>query len=763
MNIKKCAVIILLLLANGWNMQSENRLDDVQDTLVLKSLHEVVIISSTKETNHLKTLPGSVSFITPSIIEDRKLSNIKDLSTVIPNFFIPDYGSKLSVPVYIRGIGERSTGQSIGMYVDHAPLLDKSAFDFEFMDIRRIEVLRGPQGTLYGRNAMSGLVRLTTLSPLQDQRIKVLLSAGNFGLFKAKASVSELLTDNIGLAVNGYYHRNDGYFTNRFSGEKADPLQSGGGSIRLDWKLNPYWTAQLSANYDHVDQGAFPYGLYTADAIADPNYNSPGNYTRELAGSNFNLNYTNDAFIFNSNTGFQYLDDNMKMDIDNSPLAVFRLNQLQNEKSWTEELTIKSNTKSNYQWSFGLFGFYTDLKTNVITTMDTDGIRTILQPAFDKIHENNPRAPLMTIKNTDIPIPGTFKTPTYGGAVFHQSTYNNLFVDGLSLTAGVRLDYEKSKLDYNTNMNMDLSVDMQAGQNLIHLQDSALTTVLQGNLSTRFMEILPKIALKYEFTPENYIYATVSNGYKAGGYNIQNFADIVQDAVRAKYDRTFHTSPVDSLVSYKPESGWNYELGFKGEILKDVLSTEVAVYYTDVNDIQITDFVASGQGRILKNAGKAQSVGFEVSFNAALSNELGLSLNYGFTRATFIDYKTGDEADATDYSGNYVPFAPQNTFSLNGIYNKKLQNSRMIDRFHISGQYNGAGRIYWTEANDVYQDFYGLLNLRAGANKGCIGINFWANNLLNTHYAAFYFESMGQRLAQAGKPFTFGIDINLTF
>jgi outer membrane receptor protein involved in Fe transport len=751
MNIKKSAVIGLLLLANGWNMQAEKRIEDVRDTIEVKSLHEVIIISSTKETNDLKTLPASVSFITPSIIEDRKLSTIKDLSTIIPNFFIPDYGSKLSVPVYIRGIGERSTGQSIGMYVDHAPLLDKSAFDFEFLDIRQIEVLRGPQGTLYGRNAMSGIVHLTTLSPLQEQQVKVALGTGNYGLFKAKASVSELITDNAGIAVNGYYHRNDGYFTNQFSGKKADHLESGGASFRLDWKINPYWTAQLSANYDKVNQGAFPYGEYTAGSIADPDYNYPGNYTRELAGSNFNLNYTNDNFIFNSNTGFQYLDDNMKMDTDNSPSAVFRLNQLQNEKSWTEELTVKSNTKNNYQWSFGLFGFYTGLKTNVTTTLDSIGIKDKVNPMF-------PKVPQMTVVDTEIAIPGTFQTPTYGGAIFHQSTYNNLFVEGLSLTAGIRVDYEKAKLDYDTNMSFKLDVNMNGRPLGMQTAD----TTLIGSESMTFTEILPKIALKYKFNPDNYVYATVSNGYKAGGYNIQNFADIARDAIRQKYDRNFHTSPVDSLVSYQPESSWSYELGFKGDILKDVLSTEVAVYYTDVNDIQITDFVASGQGRILKNAGKAKSVGFEVALNAALTNELRFSLNYGFSRATFKDYKTGDEADAADYSGNFIPFAPQNTFSLNGIYDKRLQNS-WIDRFHISAQYNGAGRIYWTEANDVQQDFYGLLNLRAGINKGFAGINFWANNVLNTSYTAFYFESMGRGLAQAGKPVTFGVDVNLTF
>jgi outer membrane receptor protein involved in Fe transport len=760
--MKKILFIGLLGVANLLSIHAEKKSDISQDTIQSKYLNEVIISSSTKETNSLNALPGSVSFITPQMIEGQKIINIKDLSTIIPNFFVADYGSKLSVPVYIRGIGERSTGQSIGMYVDNMPYLDKSVFDFEFMDISQIEVLRGPQGTLYGRNAMSGIVNIATRSPLDFQYGKIALTTGNYGLFRAKAAASELLTENAGISISGYYDGNDGYFTNQFDDKQADKLKSAGARVRFDWKLNSHWTAQLMANYDISDQGAFPYGKYENGSISVPNYNSPGNYERQVAGSNLNLNYKNDRIIFNSNTGFQYFDDDMKMDTDNSPRDIFRLNQLQNEKSWTEELTLKSNTPSNYQWSFGVFGFYTDLKTNVTTTMAADGIATLLQPVFDKIHENNPRAPMMTIKNREIPIPGTFKTPTYGGAVFHQSTYNNLFIDGLSITAGVRLDYEKPQLDYDTYMNMDLSIDMQAGPNVIHLQDSILATTLQGNQSMKFTEILPKIALKYEFNPDNYVYATVSNGYKTGGYNIQNFADIVQGAVREKYDKSYHASSVDSLVAYKPEYSWNYEIGFKGELVKDFLYAEIAGFFIDVKDIQITDFVESGQGRILKNAGKAQSAGFDLGLMALLTDEFRISVNYGFTHAVFKDYTIGEKENKTDYSGKHVPFAPQNTFSVSAVYNKRFIN-KWIDRFNIQAQYNAAGKIYWTETNDVAQDFYGLLNLRAGVNKGIFGVNVWANNVLNTKYTAFYFESMNQQLAQAGKPFTFGVEATVSF
>jgi outer membrane receptor protein involved in Fe transport len=756
--MKKITLVHLLGFITVWGVYAERKNENLQDTIQSRYLNEIIVSTSTKETNPSGSLPGSVSFVTAQMIEGQKILNIKDLSVAIPNFFVADYGSKLSVPVYIRGIGERSTGQSIGMYIDNMPYLDKSIFDFEFMDISRIEILRGPQGTLYGRNAMSGIVNITTHSPLYSQYGKVSLIAGNYGLLRAKTSISHKFSPNTGLSISGYYNKNKGYFTNQSNGEKADKLWSVGGRIRFDWKINPRWTAHLVTVYDNTQQGAFPYGLYTDGTVLLPDYNYPGSYERKMLGSSLNLNYKNESIIFNSNTGYQYFDDNMKMDIDNSPADIFRLNQLQKEYSWTEEITVKSNTSHSYQWLFGMFGFYNNLKTNVLTTMCSDGIATILQPAFDKIHENNPRAPIMTVANTEIAIPGTFQTPVYGGAIFHQSTYNHLFIDDLSLTAGMRVDYEKPRLEYNTNMNMDLDIAIKAGpMGTIH-QDSTLIADLQGTKTIKFTEILPKIALKYKFNPTNYMYATVANGYKTGGYNIQNFADIIQDNMKEKYNAQFHASSIDSLVPYKPEYSWNYEIGFKGECVKNFLYVETAVFFINVKDIQITDFVESGQGRILKNAGKAQSLGLDIGITALFTENFQVNANYGFTHAVFKNYINNQ----TDYSGNYVPFAPRNTLSLNAVYKRNIRN-KWIDRFNVQAQYNAAGKIYWTEANDVSQNFYGLLNFRAGINKKSFGMNIWANNLLNTKYTVFYFESMNRQLAQRGKPLTFGIEAVISF
>lgn len=758
---KKVSVLFFLLLFTT-SIFAENEKYLPKDTIRSHFLEEVIISSSTKETNNLQSLPTSVSFISPQAVEGQKIVSIKDLSATIPNFFIADYGSKLSVPVYIRGIGERSTGQSIGMYVDNLPYLDKSLFDFEFMDIQRIEVLRGPQGTLYGRNAMSGIINIFTPSPLDCDRTKISLTGGNYGLLRTKGSISKPLGETVGISLTGYYDQNDGYFKNDFSGKKTDRLSSGGARLRLDWKGNRYWTGQLIANYDYSDQGAFPYGDFENGEIAKPNQDYPGSYLRETAGTSLNLQYQNEWITFTSSSGFLYFDDHMKMDIDYGPTDIFTLNQKQKEKSWTEGLVVKSNTSGNYQWSFGVFGFYNDLKTNALTTMGREGIATILQKQLDEISANNPRAPKLTVLNENMPIPGNFKTPAYGGAIFHQSTYNNFLTQDLSITAGIRLDYEKVKLDYDTN----LGVDIQASFNNYPIGVQTYDTILIGKESMTFSELLPKIALKYEFDPSRYIYATVANGYKTGGYNIQMFADIAQNALREKFTGG-ESAPVSEIVSYKPEYSWNYEIGFKGNLIGDWLSTEIALFYIDVKDMQITDYVESGHGRIVKNAGKARSFGFDLSLAASLTNELKLAVNYGFANARFTDYKVNQKNEkgeiiVLNYNKNRIPFAPQNTFSANAIYLKKFQD-KWIDRMNIQAQFNAAGKIYWTETNDVCQKFYGTLNMKASAGKGIVDFSIWGKNILNTDYTAFYFESSMYKLAQSGKPFTFGADLTVTF
>ena len=250
MNQRYLYVLVAGALTCLQPIKAERVNENVNDTIKTYNIGEVIVTSSTKETNDLRTLPGAVSILSPQAIATRQIDALKDISAFVPNLYMPDYGSKMTSAIYIRGIGARSSGQSIGLYVDNVPYLDKSAFDFELNDIQRIEVLRGPQGTLYGRNAMGGIVNIYTLSPFDYQGTKVTMSMGNYGAAKAKVSQYSKIGENIGISLNGYYDRNDGFFINEYNGTKADKEESAGGRFKLEGYITDHLKAQYTFNYD---------------------------------------------------------------------------------------------------------------------------------------------------------------------------------------------------------------------------------------------------------------------------------------------------------------------------------------------------------------------------------------------------------------------------------------------------------------------------------------------------------------------------------
>ena len=758
--------IMALLLAAGTQVVGAEEVVNPNDTIRTYNIDEVVLTSSTKETNDLRTLPAAVSVLSPQQIAGRQIDALKDLSSFVPNLYIPDYGAKLTSAVYIRGIGARSSGQSIGMYVDNVPYLDKSTFDFELTDIQRIEVLRGPQGTLYGRNAMGGIVNIYTISPFDFQGKKASVSAGNYGQVKVKASHYGVISEKFGFTAGVYYDRNSGFFENEYTGKKADKEQSVGGRIRLEGRLNPNFRLAYTFSGDYTDQGACPYGLYdrATGSVAPVSINDPSSYNRTMLSNSFLLEYKNDIFQLSSTTGYQYLDDDMKMDQDFSPKSIFTLNQTQRQHAVSQEIALKSVREQNYHWSVGAYGFYNSLHTEGPVTFKKNGIKEVLQPVFDQIKEANPRMPSLVITDEELYIPGTFDTPSFGLALFHQSTYNNLFVEGLSLTAGVRLDYEKQKLSYDSEAKMNLSAVM--GNMEIPLNNMYEATVMDAHASQDFWQVLPKVSLKYQCHPSTYTYVSVAKGYKTGGYNVQMSADVMQAQMQYDMMSAFQSmipgelqkpTPVNEVASYKPEQSWNYEIGIRSELVDGRLNAELTAFYMDINDLQLTKFVNSGNGRVLTNAGKARSAGLETSLRALLISGLTADFNYGFTHATFRDYDNGQQ----DFAGNYVPYTPRHTASLGLQYNLPLRG-KWLDQFYASAQLNGAGKIFWTEYNDIVQDFYLTLNARVGVRKDKINLSLWSRNLTNTDYAAFYFESFGNPFIQKGKPLQVGVEVSLT-
>ena len=224
----------VLLMANHALAHNTHTLSD--DTTKVIDLEEVVIISTPKETSKLKQLPASVSLLSQQDMQAHQVTSLKRISGLVPNLFIPDYGSRLTSAMYIRGIGSRINTPAVGMYVDNIPYLDKSAFDFNFYDIERLDILRGPQGTLYGRNTMGGLVKVHTRSPFSYQGTDVKLGFAPGDNHRTLSLTHyHRISDRFAFSVGGYYDGADGFFNNSHLDKASDEMQAGGGRIRAIW------------------------------------------------------------------------------------------------------------------------------------------------------------------------------------------------------------------------------------------------------------------------------------------------------------------------------------------------------------------------------------------------------------------------------------------------------------------------------------------------------------------------------------------------
>ncbi|RGR97620.1 TonB-dependent receptor [Phocaeicola coprocola] len=763
----------------------------VKDTTKVIDIEEVVVIATPKENNRLRQQAISSTSLSQNEMRNNSVTSVKALSGLVPNLFIPDYGSKLTTSVYVRGIGSRINTPAVGLYVDNIPFIDKSAFDFNYSDIERIDVMRGPQGTLYGRNTMGGLIRVFTKSPFTYQGTDIRLSAATYNDYKASLTHYHRISSQFAFSTGLFYEHKGGFFKNNFNNKRIDTDDEFGGRFRAIYLPSENLKLDFTLNYEYTNQGGYPYE-YTGrtdgktedrgEYIGKISYNRECGYKRNLLNGGLNLEHQADNFILSSVTGFQYLYDQMNLDQDFTEADIYTIMQKQNSKTISEELVLKSKPGNRWQWTTGVSGFYQWLKTDGPVTFQKAGIQSLIEDNINAGLSHLPAgAPTLAAKITTRPLPvsGVFDTPILNGAIYHQSTINDVLVEGLSVTAGLRLDYEKLKLDYNSvcDMNFDFSVSAPFLPTAIVRQLNAKTQFI-GKESTDYLQLLPKFTIQYAWNSKNNVYATVSKGYRSGGYNIQMFSDLIQnnmrsdmmnaikqDEVLGKFAGMMPDVPasdvnVSDATLYKPEYSWNYEVGSHTTWFDDRLQADVALFYMDTHDQQISRFAESGLGRITVNAGKSRSLGAEASLRAQVTDAFSLNGSYGYTYATFTDYVVSDEEN---YNGNYVPFVPKHTFNAGAQYVFGLRNGAIFDNITVNANYKAAGRIYWTEQNNASQALYGTLNGRVSFNKGNGQLAFWINNALNTDYQAFYFETMNRGFAQKGRPLQVGVDIRCRF
>ena len=336
-----------------------------KDTTKVFDIEEIVVIATPKENSRLRQQPLSATSFSQNEMRGNAVTSVKSLSGLVPNLFIPDYGSKLTTSVYVRGIGSRINTPAVGLYVDNIPFIDKSAFDFNYSDIERIDVMRGPQGTLYGRNTMGGLIRVFTKSPFTYQGTDLRLSGATYNDYKASLTHYHRISPHFAFSVGLFYQHNGGFFKNSLTGKRIDTDDEFGGRIRAIWLPKENLKLDFTVNYEYTNQGGYPYE-YTgkvegeedrAEYIGKIAYNNECGYKRNLLNTGLNLEHQAENFILSSVTGFQYLYDQMNLDQDFTEQDLYTMMQKQNSKTLSEEIVLKSKPGRRWQWTTGISGW----------------------------------------------------------------------------------------------------------------------------------------------------------------------------------------------------------------------------------------------------------------------------------------------------------------------------------------------------------------------------------------------------------------------
>lgn len=717
-------------------------------------------VSVSRTQSAVNRQPSSVSVIDSKLIEETNAVTPKDISYMTPNVYMPDYGSAMTSSIYIRGLGSRINEPVLGMVVDGVPLLEKNMYDHTMQDVKRIELLTGPQGSLYGRNSPGGVMEIRTIQPLDLTTQLIQGGAGYASANQVHANVSIYRPENnsFGWGLSARYRRTDGFYTNEYTGRKVDYGQQAGGRIIMDGKPNDAWRITGSVYADWVKQGAFPYAAAGTGTIA---YNAPAGYERLIVLPSIRALYEQNGYRLSLVASYQMLRDNMLMDQDYTTRDIFTLNQKQKQHNATldallsNKLQINNNTLQLYEWQVGLSTF---AKTNAMSASVTfmrEGIEELILGNANKGIQTVFPEDSIEISNSTLPINSDLGLYNAGVAVYHQS---HLQMNKWHLRAGLRLDYEYTHMDYLSTADLNYRFTM------IMDELAPVSTRIAGTNRAHYFQVLPRLAVSYEHDWVT-AYAYAAKGYKARGYNPQIFSTITQNQVMTDMaaDMGMHLDMADpqfsdvAITRYKPEKDWTFEIGAHFMPVEG-LKIDVDAFYIQCFDQQVTIFPnGKTTGRMMANAARSRIWGVETALHYRWNKGKWRGIadaSYGFTDARFIDFNDG----MGDYSGHYIPYAPQHT--LHGIVMAQYRvNKKWLEAVSLSVRVNMVGNVYWNEQNDYMQTPYALLGANVSLSWKYVQLQLWAKNLTGTEYNVFYFRSMGNDFLQKGKPRELGITL----
>jgi iron complex outermembrane receptor protein len=698
---------------------------------------EEVIVTAQKREENVQSVPIAVSAFSAEVIRNARMLTMDDISRQVPGFTVTNFNPATPQP-FIRGIGsspsDAGSDASVGVFIDGVYAGRAGGYRAELYDVQRIEVLRGPQGTLFGRNVAGGALNIITNAPEEEAGAELELTGGNYSLLQAKGMVTAPLTDGLAGRLAFITRDRDGHTDNTVTDNKVRDEDNWSARGRLQWDALDTVTALLTGEYTKDDlkgpaarnyEGADPAEvlpildpllavfqnslLPTSPDAFDIEAGVDGKFEREMSAATLQVDWDLEFGVLTSISGYRkneynFFDDLIGLAFD--PDAVITLDDPllsnsadEDSDQVSQELRLNS-IDGEMEWTVGLY--YLD--------EDVDREETF----------------------TPIGVPVTYdqKASTTSYAVFGQFTYPLL--ESMNVTLGARYSYDEKNFDvtaYGTEIGFGLLTPDPENPSAGAVGFSASDDDSWSNLS-------PKISLEYTPVDDTMYYFTVAHGYKSGGYNGQSTN---KDAAQTPFDE---------------EKVTNYEIGVKTDFDDGLARLNVAAFYMDYEDLQV--FVVSDVTLFVDNAAEADIYGIEAEFYYAPTDQLDFALTYAY-----LDAELGNNDIDGVEEGNTLTRSPKNSASASAQYTIPLKD---IGDLLLRADYTWQDKVYFLLQNprQSRQEDYGLLNLRV-ALQGSNGwkVALWGKNITDKDYWVHAIDpSYGADLGASGimgDPRTYGI------
>jgi iron complex outermembrane recepter protein len=672
-----------------------------------------VTVTAQKEPADARRLPISVTTVLADAIRDAGIRDVADAAIYAPNTYFSDFTArKLSNPRF-RGIGTSPANPGITTYIDGVPQLNTNSSSVEFHDVSQVEFVRGPQSALFGRNALGGVINITTARPsLGGWTGGLTAPFANFGAREIRAGASGPLADRLAVGLSIAHATRDGFSTNLVTGRDVDFREATSGKAQVMWVPADDWEARLIVSGERARDG--DYALHDLASLRRDPYvvarDFEGRTSRDVLNTTLLARREGARIAVSSTTGIVGWQTDDRTDLDYTPMPLITRGNVEESIQFTQEVRVASaaaapirlGADAALRWQAGAFVFTQRYEQDAVNRFAP----FVLSPFLTfPVSQTSPLAELDDV----------------GVGLYGQGTVT--LGERLDLTTGLRFDHERKEARLETFF------------------DPAIAPRTLVEAERTFSNVSPRFSAAYRLMPDSMAYVSLARGFKAGGFN-----------------------PVSPLgrESYGEEYTWHLEGGLKGLWAGGRVSASAAVFSIDWDDLQLNLPVLESPGQFyIANVGGARSRGVEFEVQARPHAGVDVFGAFGSTRARF---SAGSVSGGQSVAGNRIPNTPAYTATLGAQFSRPVRPGVSA---YGRAETVFYGAFAYDEANLAEQDAYAIANFRAGARGRLLFAEAWIRNAFDTHYVPVAFAYGGLApsgfIGESGRPRTFGVTVGVTF